>query len=240
LSFWQAEASQLVQKHGTLSNAQFRLHKLTAFVDTSSELFEDSALLEPYLAEVVGKEFMFQVNEALINGSGVGQPLGVVNAPGTITVAKDVGQATKTLSFSKLSNMWTQFHGPCRYGAPDKFGVWYAQEDIDPDTLAMPVSAPASWTGAAQFPTFKGRPFLPLENCQPIGTPGDIILADWNEYVLFMGGMRSTVSMDFHFDTHQSQFRFVWRCGGQPLWETALVPRHSTISKSAFVVLATR
>jgi predicted phage gp36 major capsid-like protein len=191
--------------------------------------------LNSFLLETVSKEFAFQTNETLINGDGAGRPLGVVAAPGTITIAKDAGQATKTLSFTNLQNMWTQSHGASRANM-----VWYAQEDIDIDNVALPVAPSTAWAPPVGAPSFKGRPFLPLENCQAIGTTGDVVLGDWSQYLLLLGGMRNAVSMHFKFDYYESYARFIWRCDGMPLWETPLTPIHSTTTKAPFLVLATR
>lgn len=235
LSYWEAEAQQLVKVFPTLTNSQTRLKKLTTLVPTTSELFEDAGLLDAFLTETVSKEWAFQLNETLINGTGTGVPLGVVSAPATITVPKDVGQASGTLSASNIQNMWTQSHGPSRANM-----VWYAQEDIDPDTLGLPVSPTTAWGGPQPCPHVKGRPFLPLENCQAIGTSGDVVLGDWSQYLLLMAGTRKSISMHFKFDYHEAYFKFVYRCDGMPLWFTTLTPRHSTIVKSPFLVLAKR
>ena len=235
LSYWEGEAQQLQAKHPTLMDAQYRLKKLTALVPASEELIQDSSLLDPFITEVVSKEFQFKTNDALINGNGVGQILGIVDAPGTITIAKDTGQASGTLSASNIQNMWTQSHGASRANM-----VWYTQEDIDPDTLGLPVSPTTAWGGPQECPHVKGRPFLPLENCQPIGTTGDVVLADWSQVLLLLGGMRKSLSMHFKFDYFEGYFKFVWRCDAQPLWQIPLTPPHSTIQKSAYLVLAKR
>lgn len=235
LSYWEGEAQQFVNTHPKLQDENFRLKKLTAMVPCSTEIFSDSALLDGFLAETVHKEFLFKTNEAMINGPGAGMPLGAVTAPGTITIAKDTGQATQTISSSNIQNMWKQFHGPSRAN-----GVWYANEEFDVDTLGLPVSPLVGWVGEQPAPTLKGRYCLPLENCQPIGTPGDLILGDWSQYLMLFGGLRRDVSMHFKFDYHESYFRFVWRCDGMPLWQSPLTSIHGTLQKAPFLILAQR
>jgi HK97 family phage major capsid protein len=236
LALWLNEAQQLTKTFPTLATDLFRLKKVGIFVPVTGELMEDAGLLDPFLDETVSKEFAYQLNEKMINGLGAGELLGVVKAPGTITVPKDSGQTAGTISFTNLSAMWTQSHGPSRANM-----VWYAQEDIDPDTLpGTPVSLATGWTGPQPSPTFKGRPFLPLENCGAIGAPGDCVLGDWSQYLLILGGMRKTVSVHFRFDFFESTLRFILRADGMPLWPTPLVPPHSTIPKSPFLVIAQR
>lgn len=235
-SYWEGEAQQLQKVFPTLLNEQYRLKKLTALVPASEELFEDAALLDGFITETVSKEFMYRTNDVLINGTGSGMPLGVVSGPGTISIAKDTGQATKTISASNISNMWLQLHGPSRANA-----VWYANEEFDPDGLALPVTPLTGWHHMeAPAPTLKGRFCVPLENCQAIGTPGDIILGDWSQYLLLMAGMRKTISMHFKFDYAEAYFRFIWRCDGQPLWMAPLTSVHGTLLKAPFITIQQR
>ena len=234
-SYWEAEVQQFSKVFPTLMNEQYRLKKLTALVPATEELFEDSALLDGFITETVNKELTFKTNDAMINGVGAGQLLGVVNGPGTIAITKDTSQASKTISATNVSNMWIRMHGPSRANA-----VWYANEEFDPDNLALPVTPMTGWQGEQPAPTLKGRYCHPLENCQAIGTPGDLILGDWSQYLLLMGGMRKHVSMHFKFDYHEAYFRFSWRCSGQPLWMAPLTSIYGTVTKSPFVVIQAR
>ena len=109
--YWEGEGQQLVNKWPRLFSEQYRCKKLTALVPVTDELFQDSSLLEPFLDEVVPKEFTYQTNEALINGNGVGSPLGVVNSPATQQIAKDSGQATGTVTVGNTSGMWSHCTG---------------------------------------------------------------------------------------------------------------------------------
>jgi HK97 family phage major capsid protein len=44
-------------------------------------------------------EIAFRLDDAIINGTGAGQPLGVINAASTVTVSKESGQAADTVVF---------------------------------------------------------------------------------------------------------------------------------------------
>lgn len=235
LGYWEGEAQQILNNHPKLQDENFRLKKCTAMVPCSTELFDDSALLDGFLSETVHKEFLFKTNDALINGTGTGIPLGVVNGPGTITVAKDTGQAARTISSSNIQNLWKQFHGPSRAN-----GVFYCNEEFDVDTLGLPTNPLTGWMGEQPAPTLKGRYCLPLENCQAIGTPGDLVLGDWSQYLCLFGGLRRDISMHFRFDYHESYFRFVWRVDGQPLWQAPLTSIYGALQKAPFLILAQR
>ncbi len=73
-------------------------------------------------------------------------------------------------------------------------------------------------------------------------TSGDIILADFGEYILIdKGGISNASSIHVSFLTDQTVFRFVYRVDGQPSWNAALTPYKSagaTGTLSPFVVLS--
>jgi len=100
--------------------------------------------------------------------------------------------------------------------------------------------------GLSQSPygTLLGRPVIPIEQCQALGTVGDIILGDFsNGYILAeKGGIKSDMSIHVKFDYDESVFRFVLRVDGQPVRATALTPYKggATATQSHFVALATR
>ena len=86
----------------------------------------------------------------------------------------------------------------------------------------------------------KGRPVLVVEQLPTLGTPGDFILADLNQYVLLDGGLKSALSLDVLFQSDQVVFKFVWRGDGKPAWPSAITPFNGGATRSPFVMLAQR
>ena len=88
-----------------------------------------------------------------------------------------------------------------------------------------------------------GRPIVPLEQCQALGTKGDIYFCDWSQ-MLFAdkGGLQAASSIHVKFVNDETTFRFVYRCDAQPAWNNELTPFKggSTATTSPFLALATR
>jgi HK97 family phage major capsid protein len=86
-----------------------------------------------------------------------------------------------------------------------------------------------------------GRPIFYTEYCKSIGTQGDLILANWTQYLEgTYQPMQNEESVHVRFVNHERTFKFWMRNAGAPWWKTALTPKNSTNKLSPFVVLDTR
>ena len=79
------------------------------------------------------------------------------------------------------------------------------------------------------------------EHCSTLGSAGDLILANWGEYLEgtyqpFTGAS----SVHVRFVTHESVLKFWIRNDGAPWWRSALTPANGTATLSPIVTLAAR
>lgn len=248
LANWEGENSQLTQSKVSLDQTTIRLNKLTALVPVTEELLEDSSALSTYISRKAPEKFDFKINDAIINGTGAGQPKGIMAADCLVTVAKESGQAADTILYQNIVNMWARAYGPCR-----QRGVWLYNQDIEPQLLQMafpnggsgtvvPVYMPPGGLANTPYATLMGRPMIPTQACDTLGDLGDIIFADLSQYMTATktGGIRSDVSMHLWFDYDTLAFRFIMRVAGQPWWGSAITPKNSSNTLSCFVALAAR
>ena len=224
---------------------QLTLKKLIGMCYATDELLEDAVALESVINEAFPSEFAWMVDDALINGTGAGQPLGIMNAPCLVTVAKEAGQPADTLMFENVVKMWARMWAKSRSNA-----VWFINQDVEPQLHAMslavgvggvPVYMPAGGIAGTPYSTLFGRPIVPIEQCQTLGTTGDILLADFSQYLMIeKGGIKTDTSIHVKFIYDETAFRFVYRCDGQPMWPSVLTPAKGTNTLSPFVALADR
>jgi HK97 family phage major capsid protein len=86
-----------------------------------------------------------------------------------------------------------------------------------------------------------GRPIIYTEYAKSIGTQGDLILANWNEYLEgTLQPLATEESIHVRFVNHEQTFKFYLRNAGIPWWKVALTPAYSSNKLSPFVVLDTR
>ena len=237
---WEGEASQLTQSKPLLENTTLRTNKLTALIPVTDELLEDAPTLEKYLRRKVATKFDFKFQDALINGSGVGQPLGILNSDCLISVAKGSAQAADSLLYENIVSMWSRMYAPCRKNA-----VWHINQDVEQQLLSMFLEGESSsipvYTPGKPYGSLLGCPVIPLQSCQTVGDKGDILLCDWSQYLaIIKGQMRSDVSIHLFFDYGITSFRFVLRMTGQPWWRTYISPANGSNTLSCFVSLDER
>lgn len=254
-AYWDGEGDQLTASKPAFNQLSLRLNRLTALVKVSDEMLEDAPGLESYLMSKAPAVINFKVNHALINGTGAGQPLGILKAPCLVTVAKETSQANYTVRAKNIMDMWARLYAPYRAGA-----VWLINQDLE---AALPfmgalVTTPDGTTAAggaglvymppgglsgAQYGTILGRPVIPTEACSSIGVLGDVILAALPQYLTVTkagASIRTDISMHLYFDYALMAFRFIFRLAGQP-WLSAPIARASgSNTLSSFVTLAAR
>jgi len=246
-AYWLEEGNQVTNSKPGFGRLTLNLHKLAVLIYCTDELLQDSGgmALEQYLLRVGSEEINFLVSDAILNGTGSGQPQGILNANCLVAVTKENGQAASTIVHENIVKMWSRLWAPCRQNA-----VWLINQDVEPQlhtmtlnvgTGGLPTYLPPGGLSDKPYATLLGRPVLPVEQCSTLGTQGDIILADLEHYVTISKGIiESAMSMHLRFDYDELAFRLIFRCDGQPWWATALTPYKGTNTQSCFIALGTR
>lgn len=243
--YWADEAATVTATKPAFRRIRLELHKLMGLCYATDELIADASALEAFISKAFSEEFAYKLDDGAINGTGSGQPLGVLNSGALVTVAKETGQAATSVVFQNITKMWARLWAKSRSNA-----AWFVNQDVEPALQSMslavgtggvPVYLPANGLSDSPFAQLMGRPVIPIEQCQTLGTVGDIILADFNEYIMIdKGGMKADSSMHVRFIYDEMTYRFTYRCDGQPWWNSALTPAKGSNTLSPFVALATR
>jgi len=244
-AYWVGEGDAATATRPKFRLIELDLKKLMAIWYVTDELMADATALASIANEAFAEELLFMVENSMINGTGSGQPLGILQAPALVTVPKEAGQATQTLLYQNVVKMWSRMWNRSRRNA-----AWFINQDVEPQLYALslimgtagaPVYMPPGGISEAPFASLFGRPVIPLEYCSTLGTPGDIILSDFSQYVLAEKAvMQAASSMHVRFLTDEMTFRLTWRIDGEPIWQAPLTPFQGSNTKSPFVALAAR
>ena len=247
IGYWGGEGLPI-----TSSKPQFRrvgsdLEKVFAMTYMTDELLSDAPALGSWVMREGANEIRFQVEDKIVNGTGAGVPLGMLNAPATISQAKETGQASASVVTENVTKMWARMPAYLMGGAK-----WYINQELLPQLVTLsiavglggqvvPVSIYQPPTVAGGFGTLFGRPVQPIEYCSAVGTVGDIILANMGEYfTIDNGGIQAASSIHVNFTTDETALRFTYRVNGFPFWNAPMTPYKGTNTLSPFITLAAR
>lgn len=253
--YWQNEADSL-----TATKPKFRLielvtKKLTGLYYATDEVLRDARMLGAIVTQAFGEEVGFKMDDAAINGDGAGKPQGVTNSKALIVVSAEGSQTATTVNFLNVSKMYYRLHARSRKNA-----VWFINQDVEQQLLTMSLAVGSGGSSVVsgvapngpnmyvppgqmgnEYGLMFGRPVIPIEQCQTLGTQGDIILVDMSQWVYVdKGTPDQATSMHVRFLTDEMTFRWIYRVDGQSIWHTALTPFKGSNTLSPFVTLAAR
>lgn len=237
-----------------VANVPFNPERCIVYSQMSNDLLDDSELAESALSYAAGQEIRFSLVDAMVNGSGIKRPLGVIKAPATVTVSR---AAPNAFAVADINTMWSKLYGPCRRNA-----VWLANDDtllkID-EVATTPGALSAIYLPQGAygnpFPLLKGRPLLPCEQCPALGQPGDLILGDWSQYGLCVRSLDGVpdVGLSYapmssviearssdqkYFDEDQTAFLWKLRVDGKPMWRKQMTIANGSQTCGPFCILS--
>ena len=246
IAYWLSEAGTKSTSSPKFREMLLKLKKLAVVVPTTDELLNDKVTLESFIRTGSNLALTKEAEKQVIRGTGVGQPLGVLNSGCLVSVSAEVGQLADTIVYANIVNMWSRMYADSRTNA-----IWLINQSIEPQLYTMgitvgvggsPVYMPPGGASAAPYGTLFGRPVIPSNHCSTLGDKGDIVLADFGEYIwIEKGGVQEATSIHYAFITDETYYRFVMRCDGQPAWSKVFTPEQATANtQSPFVTLAAR
>jgi HK97 family phage major capsid protein len=247
LSYWKNEGNAATAKAPKFREDTMNLEKLIGLAYVTEELLQDSTALEGIIMAEFGKEFAFQLDDKVLNGTGAGQPLGILNAPALVSQAKETGQTAATISFDNIIKMYSRLWS----GSNMASTRWVCNRECFPQLMSLsikvgtagyPLYIPGNSLTGAPNGTLLGIPVVFAEQALALGTAGDIYLADFGQYrIIEKAGIQAASSMHVLFTTDEMAYRFTMRVNGQPLWNKPVTPYKGTSSTiSPFVALAVR
>jgi HK97 family phage major capsid protein len=241
------EADEKTKSKPKFRKIELNLHKMIGLCYATDELLADAAALEGYIRAAFPAEFAFYTDDLILRGTGVGQPLGILNAGSLVTVNKEAGQKADTIVAENVIKMSARIFASSYLNSN-----WYVNQMCLPQLYTMSIAVgtggqlvfvPPGGISGAPYGSLLGRPVIPIEQASALGDVGDIMLADMSGYILAeKGGVQSDVSIHVRFVYDESVFRFVLRIDGQPVRASVLTPYKggATATQSHFVVLEGR
>ena len=190
----------------------WRVNKLGGITEVESELIEDSPFaIEALLRGLFGVAIAARNERNILRGSGIAEPMGILNAACTISVS-DATNARFT--WTDVTKMYSRFKSIG--GSP----VWIIHPSVWPDIMVMANGSDNVWQGnigAGPGNNLNGYPIIVSEHMPQLGQTGSVLLADLSAYVLFeRAGLSIAYSDQVGFKQEVGTWRFRTRNDGKP------------------------
>ena len=239
--YWASEGATVAASRPKFKEMKLDLEKMMGFAYATDELLQDAAFMTGFFGTAFTVATNRLLEDGIIAGDGEGKMTGILKGGGLITVGAEAGQAAGTLNAQNILKMWSRALVSGR-----KDMVWLMHPDLEDQLPQLMLGDKLIWMpeggiSGAQYQTILGRPVLFNDNCQAIGTKGDVLLADLKQYMLLKkGSAKQDWSMHVEFLTDQHCFRMVLRCNGTPKVTAPVTLKNSTRTRSPYVTLAAR
>lgn len=235
------EADTVASSRAQFEQVELNAHEQTGVAFATEQLLERSpvsfiAILEAGFRD----EFVSELVDERLNGTGTGEYEGILNTACVLSVAKESGQAAATIVLDNIIKMRAR---AWRYSNC----IWMANNDTLPQlmklnftvgTSGVPYWLPSAREGEPDI--LLGRPIIFTEYCKTLGTTGDLWLANWSQYLEgTLSSQRSAESMHVRFLEGERTFKFWQENDGKVWWRSPLTPRNGA-TLSPFVKLDTR
>lgn len=251
-AYWVDENAQATLSKPAFGQIQLRLNKLVTYIQATDEIMRFNPYsLQTVFEKMVPQEIGFVLDDAIMNGAGTTEPVGITGHAATVVVSKESGQTASTINYQNIVKMLARCWGPNQRKA-----VFIINPDCLPSIYSMTYPT-SSGTAQGYLPsngtvnnlqygfdgTLLGKPMILSQAAKTVGTVGDITLCDLEAYAGLVPAVdqmiaASTIYVDF--DRLMETFRFHVYFDGKPTWASALTPFNGSNTFSWAVQLQSR
>ncbi|MBU1778001.1 MAG: phage major capsid protein [Gammaproteobacteria bacterium] len=251
IAYWKGENAELTASAPKIEEIGVNLHALTILSYVSHQAMRFAPFdMGGYLLPKMASAITFKEEDAFINGTGAGMPMGILNAGAKISITAETGQSsTANIIVAKnIDKMYAQLlvekqaSVAWMYSRPELY-VWLVNLSRTVGTggqLAM-LYQPSNVVNGTQS-ALNGLPCIDLEHMPAAATTGDLTLVDWSQYLIAddRSGPEVAQSMHLKFDYGQNAYRIMKYVDGR-MTKTTTKKRHKGSNYLApVVVIATR
>jgi HK97 family phage major capsid protein len=216
-----AEGGSYTETEPDFEQIQWRLHKVGGVVPVSNEVVTDSPMaLEQLLRGLFGIAIAAKKEFFILRGTGVGQPLGILNAPAAVDVTPDSDGVFNWADALEMVSKFKPLGGQGRW-------TFHPSMWNDLGTMEIGTAGAAALQGNMSSPAMQsllGYQFLQSEHLPQADNSGCIDLIDFGAYLMFEreGGLQVAYSEHAYFTTGRVGWRFDERMDGQPWLKSSI------------------
>jgi len=224
-----AEGGQKPRTNFGLRQITLEPQEFAATLEITDKLLRNwraaSAIIEKLFREAIAEQEDYE----FLRGNGIGGPLGFLNSPATMRIARTTAD---TVKYADLTEMLARSRGPITWG--------YSRSLIPALAALKDEAGNLIWAYSARegMPnTLLGRPAVESEANPLAGDFGDLWAADLDKYLIKDGSGPFVASSEHvKFEENKTVFKVFYNVDGQP-WLTAPITGENGYESSPFVAL---
>ncbi len=212
---WINEAAEKPETEPVFEQITITAFEVAGYTEVSQRALNRSEIaLESFLRAIFAATFEYEMDRVIINGTGVGQPTGIIPAAGVRAVARAAAGGVSHQDYVNLKHAVRSYH---RSGARI---VMHDDVEASNEGTLDGDGQPLFKASASAGPNDRvnGIPYEASYNCPDIGTTGDVIYGNPAWYTLVMeeefGIARSE---HYKFRNDLVAFRMYAVVGGRPM-----------------------
>ena len=226
------ESGEITESQAEIGRVMLKLVKIAGLTTITDELLQDNNVgLVNFITTLFGEAIAYFEDNLFINGTGNGEPMGILKSSLTQTVQR---QEAAKVGVLDLLNMDSKI--------PDQLSdglVWLMRKSTYNSLVGLRASV---YNGSTTVETGEflitkditgkgpgnmlGYPIVKTDKVSVLGTAGDVILANLKGYAILDkvgGGISVATSVHTRFKYDETQMRFIKRVDGQPIADKAFV-----------------
>ncbi len=226
------ESGEITESQAEIGRVMLKLVKIAGLTTITDELLQDNNVgLVNFITTLFGEAIAHFEDNLFINGTGNGEPMGILNSSLTQTVQRQEAGKIGVLDLLNMDNK-----------IPDQLSdglVWLMRKSTYNSLVGLRASV---YNGSTTVETGEflitkditgkgpgnmlGYPIIKTDKVSVLGTEGDVILANLKGYAILDkvgGGISIATSVHTRFKYDETQMRFIKRVDGQPIADKAFV-----------------
>lgn len=240
-TYWVTEGGTVTPSKPKIKSKELKLRKAMGLCYVTEEMLEDVSFTSQLVEDSFADALAGLVTDGILNGTGDtgNQPFGVLKSSGLVTVtpADSTKLTAKDFIAMKAAMRKKDWDNAAWFMHPDLEAELPLLNDGEGNLLFIP----AGGLSNSQYDTLFGKPIIYDEFLSAKDSVGDILLANFDQYMLIKkGAERKEWSIHVRFLYDENTFRIVARLNGAPINDTTYSVRNSKTKRGSFVTLGKR
>lgn len=229
---WIAQDDALPETEPKFQQVVLTAWQLGGYLLMSNPLMEDGLAIESHLRRLLARAIAFYEDLAFFQGSGAGQPLGVINGGGVQKITRSgsgafVAADAANVIAGLIPGSWATSIWACNPTVLAKIAQLTGWMQNVPQHIGKRNNIQGS---------FDSRPLYVTEKLPRLGTLGDIMLFDPSLYVIGdRQQLEIAASAHFKFTSNKMTWRVLERVDGQPWLSKTVTLEDGTTTAGAYV-----